>query len=166
MYIYRCRLGQDLALGDVGGLRNTPKGDTKMSIVEVLYGTTLRIPCMCFTRTETGNVLTEEQLKNTRANVESFTSAVLNQMKFKQTPFISKDLTKAKYIFVRERSLAKSALSSRYVGLYPVVSQDWKKSTLRLQFPQEARQCINRAAQGRIFGAIMTRGRYLLRPSL
>ena len=76
-----------------------------------------------------------DQLKLARANPKkNFTPAALDQKKFKHTPFISRNLRKADYAFIKDSSLAKSALQPRYsVGPFRVISKDWKNSVFRLQ---------------------------------
>ena len=100
------------------GLRNAPREDLGVSMAEVVFGTPLRVPGMCFDSHSTQQDNVEEQLRLARANVRKFTPRALNQTKFKVTPFISKNLKEAKYVYVRDSSLAKSALQPRYSGPY------------------------------------------------
>ena len=57
--------------------------------------------------------------------------------KFWQSPFISKQLSTAEFVFVRDDTLAKSALALRYSGPYRVLARNWEKGVLRLKLSTE-----------------------------
>ena len=114
------------------GLRNAPKEETGTSTAEVVFGTALRVPGMCFDQ-EPSRGTAAEQLKVARANVRQFTPASLNRGKFKSSPFVPKSLRSADYVFVKDSSLAKSALQPRYSGPYQVLSRDWDRSVFKLK---------------------------------
>ena len=118
------------------GLRNAPRDDTKTSTAETLFGTALRVPRMCFPASTSPEGSVQEQLQLARTNVRAFTPAVLNDKKFKHSPFMPKQLREARFVFVRNNNLAKAPLPSQYSGPFPVVSRNWKESTFVLQFPR------------------------------
>ena len=115
------------------GLRNAPKEESGVSVSEVRFGTPLRVPGMCFDGQSPSQHDAEDQLRLARANVRQFTPAILNQTKFKSTPFISKNLREASYVYIRDSSLAKPALQPWYSGPFKVLAKDWKNSIFRVQ---------------------------------
>ena len=76
------------------GIRNAPKLDTATSSAEVVFGTPLRIPGLCF-QSEQDPRTAEEQLSAARANVASFSPKVLDLGRFKSLPFVAKSLRTA-----------------------------------------------------------------------
>ena len=128
------RVGLRLAVGLLG-LRNAPRDDTRASTAEVLFGTTLRVPGMCFSDSSTREDSPQEQLQRVRTNVPSFTPAILNNRKFKQSPFIPKQLKDARFVFIRDDTLGKAPLSPRYSGPFEVVEKNWQESTFTVRLP-------------------------------
>ena len=74
-----------------------------------------------------------EELKLARANVRDFTPKVLDRAKFLHTPFVAKSLRTAKFVFVRDDTLAKRPLKPRYFGPHKVVTRQWEKGTFELE---------------------------------
>ena len=111
------------------GLRNAPRGETATSTAEILYGTPLRVPGVCFQDEQTPQRSVHEQLELARSNAAAFLPASLDLRRFKQSPFISKSLRLAEFVFVRDDRLGKASLVPRYTGPYKVVAKDWGNNT-------------------------------------
>ena len=113
------------------GIRNAPKLDTATSSAEVVFGTPLRIPGICF-QSEQKSQTAEEQLASARANVAAFTPRVLDLGRFKSSPFIAKSMRTAKFIYVRDDRLGKQSLAPKYTGPFKVLRKDWDNNTFLL----------------------------------
>ena len=113
------------------GLRTAPKLDTATSTAEVVFGTPLRVPGICF-QSEQQQQSPLAQLEMARANVEAFSPATLDLRKFKESPFISKTLRTVEYVYVRDDRLGKPGLAPRYTGPFKVVERDWENNVFRL----------------------------------
>ena len=114
------------------GLRNSPRLDTATSTAEVVFGVPQRIPGLCFQSEQYRPRSAEEQLKQSRANVASYTPRALGLTKFKSSPFVEKSLRTAQYVFVRDDRLGKPSLSPRYSGPFQVKKKDWDSNTFVL----------------------------------
>ena len=113
------------------GIRNAPKIDTATSSAEVIFGTPLRIPGLCF-QSEQDPRSAEEQLSAARANVSSFSPKVLDLGRFKSSPFIAKSLRTAQFVYVRDDRLGKLSLAPKYTGPFKVLKKDWDNNTFLL----------------------------------
>ena len=112
------------------GIRNAPREDTGTSPAETVFGTTLRLPGMCFPSNQQTSPM--EDLAHARYNVDQFTPRALDASKFKAQPFIPTDIRTADYVYVRVDTLAKGPLSPQYTGPYRVISKNWEGSTFTL----------------------------------
>ena len=115
------------------GLRNAPRTDTATSPAEVLFGTPLRVPDLCFKQELVPTADTARQLQLARENVANYLPPRLDGRKFRHSPFIPKDLRKCDFVFVRTDTLAKPPLAPRYVGPYKVLSRNWQNSTFKIE---------------------------------
>ena len=61
------------------GLRTTPRDDLGSSAAEVLLGTPLRVPGICFPTTNSGSP--KEELQQARHNIAQFTPKTLNTVR-------------------------------------------------------------------------------------
>ena len=113
-------------------LRNALRSDTAASAAEVIYSTPLRVPGLCFQQQVAKESTAELQLQKARDKVSKYTPIVLNMKKFKQTPFIPATLRKAKFVFIRDDTLAKKPLVPRYSGPFKVLHKDWHNYTFLL----------------------------------
>ena len=114
------------------GLRNAPRTDTSTSTAEVMFGTPLRIPGMCFQAEQSHRRTASEQLEQARNNVASFSPETLDLGKFRSSAFIAKALRTAKYVFMRDDRLGKPGLAPKYTGPFEVVRKDWESNTFRI----------------------------------
>ena len=114
------------------GLRNSPKMETSTSVAEVVFGTPLRVPGICFQVEQAKGSTAAEQLELARKNVADFTPETLDLRRFRMFPFVAKTLCMATHVFVRDDRLGKSGLAPKYVGPYKVLHKDWDNSTFRL----------------------------------
>ena len=117
------------------GLRSAPKDDTSTSAAEILYGTMLRIPGMCFPDWPTRTQTAQAQLEVARKNVEAFTPAILNKKKFSQSPFVPRNIKDAQYMFIRVDNLVKPPLAPCYTGSFKVLEKNFNNST-KIQLPR------------------------------
>ena len=115
------------------GLRNAPRMETDSSVAEVVFGTPLRVPGVCFPEEQRVRQTAKEQLQQARANVAAFTPETLNLQKFKETPFIAKSLRTVRFVYVRDDRLGKPSLAPRYAGPFPVKSRNWENGTFTLE---------------------------------
>ena len=74
------------------GLRNAPRVESATSAAEVLYGTTLRVPGLCFHQSATQEASEARQLQLARDNVSKYLPVRLDTRKFKHSPFVQRDL--------------------------------------------------------------------------
>ena len=111
------------------GLRSAPRSDTAASAAEVVFGTPLRIPGLCFQDGQSSQRSAAAQLDLARANVAAFTPRSLDLRKFKDSPFVAKPLRTAKFVYVRDDRLGKPTLDPRYTGPYPVLDKQWHNNT-------------------------------------
>ena len=114
------------------GLRNAPKLETATSTAEVVFGTPLRVPGMCFQSEQVPSRSPKEQLQLSRTNAAAFSPETLDLRRFKDSPFIANSLRTAKFVFVRDDRLGESGLSPRYSGPYQVKAKDWGNNTFTL----------------------------------
>ena len=115
------------------GLRNAQRLDTATSAAEVVYGTPLRVPGMCFWEEHYRPSSVAEQLEMARTNVDSYTPRALDQTRFKASPFMAKSLRTARFVYVRDDRLAKPSLAPRYAGPYKVIRKDWDNNVFVLE---------------------------------
>ena len=114
------------------GLRSAPRPDTAASAAEIVFGTPLRIPGLCFQDEQSSPRSAAEQLDQARDNVASFTPRALDLRKFKDSPFVAKALRTAKFVYVRDDRLGKPTLAPRYSGPFPVKDKLWDSNTFVL----------------------------------
>ena len=86
-------------------LRTAPKLDTATSTLEVMYGVPLRVPGICFQAEQPSKA--SEQLELARSNAAAFSPEALDLRKFKASPFVTKALRTAKFVFVRDDRIGK-----------------------------------------------------------
>ena len=115
------------------GLRNAPRIETSTSTAEVMFGTPMRIPGLCFQEEQLPKRTAKQQLDLARANVASFSPEVLDLRKFKAFPFISKSMRAASFVYVRDDRLGKPTLAPRYPGPFRVVRKNWDSNTFTLE---------------------------------
>ena len=80
------------------GLRNAPKLDTATSTAEVVFGTPLRIPGLCFQDEQSTMRSATEQLELARSNAQAFSPESLDLRHFKALPFVAKPLRTADFV--------------------------------------------------------------------
>ena len=114
------------------GLRNAPKVDTAASMAEVVFGTPLRVPGMCFQENQSARRSAEDQLERARTNVQRFMPNNHDLRRFKASPFVAKSLRTARFVFVRDDRLGKPSLAPRYMGPFKVLEKDWNNNTFRV----------------------------------
>ena len=114
------------------GLRSAPRPDASASAAEIVFGTPLRIPGLCFQDEQSSPRSAAEQLDQARSNVASFTSRVLDLRKFKDSPFVAKALRTARFVYVRDDRLGKPTLAPRYLGPFLVKDKLWDSNTFVL----------------------------------
>ena len=114
------------------GIQTAPRNDIGSSPAEILLGTKLRIPGMCFTdQAEIPDPVL--QLSAAKCNVEKFTPKTLDRSKFKFKPFIPSQLTSADNVFLRIDSLNKGPLGPRYSGPYKVLKRNLDNGTFIIE---------------------------------
>ena len=106
--------------------------DTATSTAETVYGTPLRVPGLCFQDEQSRPRSVADQLDLARANVAAFSPQSLDLRKFKDSPFISKSLRTAQFVYVRDDRLGKPSLAPRYTGPFKVKSKNWDSNTFVL----------------------------------
>ena len=114
------------------GLRSAPRPDTAASAAEIVFGTPLRIPGLCFQDEQSSPRSAAEQLDQARSNVAAFTPRVLDLRKFKDSPFVAKALRTASFVYVRDDRLGKPTLAPRYSGPFLVKEKLWDSNTFVL----------------------------------
>ena len=119
------------------GLCSAPRPDTAASAAEIVYGTPLRIPGLCFQDEQSSPRSATDQLNLARSNVASFTPRALDLRKFKDSPFVAKTLRTAKYVYVRDDRLGKPTLAPRYFGPFPVKEKLWQSNTFVVDLGQK-----------------------------
>ena len=115
------------------GIRNAPRGDTSTSTAEVLYGTPLRVPGLCFQAEQSRPRTAIKQLVQARSNVETFLPQTLDLRKFKASPFIARAMRTATHVYIRDDRLGKPSLAPRYTGPFKVIRKDWQNNKFMLQ---------------------------------
>ena len=115
------------------GIRNAPTTDTASSTAEVIFGTPLRIPGLCFQTEQRQQSTAVEQLEQARSNVAAFTPKTLDLKRFKESPFIAKALRMAGHVYVRDNRLGKSSLTAKYTGPFKVLKKNWDNNTFLLE---------------------------------
>ena len=131
-------------------LRSAPKMETATSTAEILYGTALRVPGICFQVDQVHQRSAREQLELARKNVAEFMPETLDLRRFKASPFVAKTLRTAKHVFVRDDRLGKPSLAPRYAGPYRVVKKDWEKQHFPPRFWQASGRGVNVTIEGGI----------------
>ena len=116
------------------GIRNAPRSDSATSTAEVVFGTPLRVPGLCFQTEQARRKTAAEELESARHNVASFMPTSLDLRRFKDSPFIAKALRTTDFVYIRDDRLGKPSLAPKYMGPYRVVSKDWQNNTFRLDF--------------------------------
>ena len=111
------------------GLRSAPRPDTAASAAEIVFGTPLRIPGLCFQDEQSPPRSAAAQLDQVRSNVASFTPRILDLRKFKDSPFVAKALRTASFVYVRDDRLGKPSLAPRYSGPFLVKEKCWDSNT-------------------------------------
>ena len=114
------------------GLRNAPRSETATSSAEVLYGTVLRVPGMCFRQEVEAEVEESRQLQLARENVAQYLPPRLDDRKFRHSPFIPASLRSCAFVYLREDSLAKPPLAPRYRGPFQVLERQWWNNTFAI----------------------------------
>ena len=109
--------------------QRAPRSDTAASAADILYGTPLRIPGLCFQDEQSAPRSTADQLDLARANVAAFSPQTLDLRKFRYSPFVAKTLRTAKFVYVRDDRLAKPTLAPKYLGPFPVKEKIWQNNT-------------------------------------
>ena len=131
------------------GLPNAPRSDTATLAAEVMYGTPLRVPGLCFKQELVSLDTATRQLQLARENVARYLPPQLDRKKFRHSPFVAKGLRECELVYVRNDSLAKPSLAPRYSGPFEVIRKDWGNNTFVLNL--EDRQDI--VALGRLKAA-------------
>ena len=80
------------------GIRNAPRLDTSTSSAEVVYGTPLRVPGLCFQAEQSRPSTAIEQLAQAWSNVATFMPQTLDLRKFKTSPFIARAMRTATHV--------------------------------------------------------------------
>ena len=114
------------------GLRTAPRLETSTSMAEVLFGSPLCLPGLCFQSEQMPIRSPREQLQLARTNASSFSPETLDLRRFKESPFIANSLRTAKFVLVRDDKLGKPSLSPRYSGPYVVKSKNWHNNTFTI----------------------------------
>ena len=114
------------------GLRNAPHSETATSSAEVLYGTVLRVPGMCFRQGVETSAEESRQLQLAKDNVRQYLPPQLDVKKFRNSPFIPADLKRCTHVYLREDSLAKPALAPQYRGPFRVIERRWQNNTFTI----------------------------------
>ena len=115
------------------GIRNAPRSDMATSTAEVLFGTPLRTPGLCFQLEQRGLSTAKEQPEQARSNVEVFSPKALDLRRFKESHFISRILRTADYVYVRDDRLGKPSMAARYTGPVRVLRKNWDNHTFLLE---------------------------------
>ena len=115
------------------GLMGAPKLETATSTAEVMFGTMLRVPGLCFQEEQLPTSSAKQQLDIARSNVTVFSPETLDLRRFKSSLFISKALRTARFVFVRDDGLGKPSLAPRYTGPFQVVEKNWDSNTFTLE---------------------------------
>ena len=118
------------------GLRNAPRTDTATSAAEVLYGTPLRVPGLCFVQDVAPEAPEARQLQLARTNVSKYLPPRLEAGKVRHSLFVAKDMRKCEFVFLRDDSFAKPPLAPRYSGPHQVVHKNWKNNTFTIRIGQ------------------------------
>ena len=88
------------------GLRNTLRWDTATSAAEVMYGTPLRVPILCFKQDVAPPTTVSQQLQLARSNMNNYLPPALDTKKFHHSPLIAKGLLDCKYVYLWDTSKA------------------------------------------------------------
>ena len=115
------------------GLRNTPKDDLGTSAAEIMFGTTLAVPGLCWSSQQ--EPTPQEELRNAVSNAKQFLLTPRNVQKCKAQTFIPNTLRAAEYAFVRDDARARSSLHSPYRGPYKIIEKNFKRNTFTLVLP-------------------------------
>ena len=114
------------------GLRSAPRPDAASSAAEIVYGTPLRIPGLCFQDEQSSSRSATAQLDVARDNVASFSPRALDLRKFKDSPFIAATLRTAKFVYVRDDKLGRPSLAPKFLGPFKVKEKLWDNHTFVL----------------------------------
>ena len=115
------------------GLRNTPKDDLGTSAAEIMFGTMLAVPGLCWSSQQ--EPTPQEELRNAVSNTKQFLPTPRNVEKCKAQAFIPNSLRAAEYAFVRDDARARSSLQSPYRGSYKIIEKNFERNTFTLVLP-------------------------------
>ena len=116
------------------GIRTAPRDDIGNSPAQVLYGTSLRIPGMCFPEHH-DYTSPDEEFAAARHNVDKFTPKTLDRSKFKFKPFIPSALKDGPMVFIRIDSINKGPLGPRYSGPHRVLHRNFDRGIFVVNTP-------------------------------
>ena len=109
----RCRLTDNkwsqALLWVLLGLRNTPKDHVGASSAEVMFGTTLPVPGLCWGSENSP----QDELHNAVANAKRFLPTPRNVHKCQVNSFIPNSLKTSEYVFVRDDTKASTLAPSK-----------------------------------------------------
>ena len=123
-------LDEVAALGPPGV---APRMDTAMLVAEILYGTPVRVPGLCFEPDVAQSVPAARQLQLARDNTTKYLPPKLDSQRFKHSPFVSADLKKCQFVYLRDDTLAKAPLAPRYSGPFKILDKNWGNNTFTIQ---------------------------------
>ena len=98
-------------------------------------GPPLRFLGVCFPG-EAQDASVHQELKRAQGNVKRFLPTKTDGRKSKYSPFVSKNIREAEFVFVRNDNLGKSALTPLYTGPYRVLGKDLKRGVYKLKTVQ------------------------------
>ena len=93
------------------GLRNAPKLNTATSTAEVVFGTPLCVPGLCFQDEQSPRRSAAKQLELARSNASAFSPESLELRRFRSLQFVAKPLRTADFVYVRDDRLGKPSLA-------------------------------------------------------
>lgn len=111
------------------GLRTTFKPDLNASAAEMIYGSTIRLPCEFFEK-PTEEYTESDFVKNLR-NVIGNLKPVPTSNHASQNVFVQKELTTCTHVFLRDDTV-RAPLKSPYDGPYEVINRNDKNFDIRI----------------------------------